>query len=291
MTRIHAALSHAAQALATLPHSEPKLEAELLLVEVLGKPRSYLFTWPDRELTPGQEQTFDGLLGRRLAGEPIAYILGHREFWSLDLLVTPDVLIPRPETELLVELALAAFPPQHFISVADLGTGSGAVAAAIAHERPSWSVWATDASAAALTLAKKNFHRCGLNRIEARQGIWCEALPRQLRFELIVSNPPYVREQDPHLNQGDLPREPRSALASGSDGLDDIRRIIAQAPDHLRKGGLLLLEHGFDQAEQVRALLQRAGFSDVGTHRDLAGLDRVSTGRLEEEPQYPRTGT
>ena len=281
MTQIRTTLERAAQALASLPHSEPKLEAELLLTEVLGKDRSYLFTWPERELTPRQEQAFSRLLQRRLAGEPIAYILGRREFWSLDLQITPDVLIPRPETELLVELALDAFPPQQPITVADLGTGSGAVAAAIALERPRWTVWATDASAAALAVAKENFLRCGLDRVETRQGAWCAALPQPLRFELIVSNPPYVPEDDPHLGLGDLLREPRSALVAGSDGLDEIRRIVSQAPERLAAGGLLLLEHGFDQGERIRDLLHQAGFGSVQTHRDLAGLDRVSGGRLE----------
>lgn len=278
--RIRTALEGGSRALTDLPHSNPRLEAELLLAEVLGKDRSYLFTWPERELTRGQEKAFDGLLHRRLNGEPIAYILGHREFWSLDLMVTPDVLIPRPETELLVELALAAFPPVQSVAVADLGTGSGAVAAAIAHERPRWSVWATDVSPTALAVAKENFHRCGLDRVETRQGIWCAALPPQKRFEIIVSNPPYVPEGDPHLEQGDLPREPRSALAAGADGLEEIRLIVEQAPDHLVTGGVLLLEHGYDQGEQVRGLLQQNGFTEVRTRHDLAGLDRVSGGSL-----------
>jgi len=278
MTQIRATLDTAALALAILPQSNPRLEAELLLAEVLGKGRTYLFTWPERALTPQQEQAFRGLLQRRLAGEPIAYILGHREFWSLQLQITPAVLIPRPETELLVELALDAFPPQQPIAVADLGTGSGAVAAAIAHERPHWSVWATDTSDAALAVAKENFRRCGLDKVETRQGAWCAALPQQKRFELIVSNPPYVPDQDSHLEQGDLPHEPRSALAAGPDGLDEIRRIIAQAPDHLSAAGLLLLEHGFDQGERIRGLLRQAGFTKVRTHHDLADLDRVSGG-------------
>jgi len=281
MTQIRATLADAAQALDALPHSEAKLEAELLLSEVLGKERSYLFTWPERELTPLQAQAFVGLLERRLAGEPIAYILGHREFWSLDLKVTPDVLIPRPETELLVELALKAFPPHHPIAAADLGTGSGAVAAAIARERPCWMIWATDKSEAALAVARENFHHCGLDRIRTGQGAWYEALPKQQRFELIVSNPPYIRERDPHLDRGDLAHEPRSALTAGSHGLDDIREIVAQAPKRLHGGGLLLLEHGFDQGETVRTLLRQAGFKGVRTYGDLAGLDRVSAGRTE----------
>ncbi len=278
MTQICVTLDKAALALAALPHSNPRLEAELLLATVLGRDRTYLFTWPGRAVTQQQGQAFRELLQRRLAGEPIAYILGHREFWSLELRITPAVLIPRPETELLVELALGAFPPQRPIAVADLGTGSGAIAAAIAHERPHWSVWATDAVDAALAVAKENFRRCGLDQVEPRQGVWCAALPPQKRFELIVGNPPYIPERDLHLEQGDLPHEPRSALAAGPDGLDEIRRIVAQAPDHLNAGGLLLLEHGFDQGERIRGLLRQAGLTKVRTHRDLADLDRVSGG-------------
>jgi len=280
--RIRAVLESGSRALTALPYPNPRLEAELLLSEVLDKDRSYLFTWPERELTSEQAMRFRALLQRRLSGEPMAYILGHREFWSLDLLVTPDVLIPRPETELLVELALEAFPAERPIAVADLGTGSGAVAAAIAHERPRWSVWATDGSIAALAIAEENFRRCGVDRVVAAQGSWCEALPPHQRFDLLVSNPPYIPEGDPHLEQGDLPQEPRSALAAGADGLDEIRRIAVQAPDHLVTGGVLLLEHGFDQGEPVRTLLQQAGFTDVQTRRDLAGLDRVSGGLLND---------
>lgn len=278
MNQICTVLDRAALELAVLPHSDRRPEAELLLAEVLGKDRTYLFAWPERVLTPQQERAFRALLHRRLGGEPIAYILGHREFWSLQLQVTPAVLIPRPETELLVELALDAFPPRRPVAVADLGTGSGAVAAAIAHERPHWSVWATDVSAAALAVAKENFRRCGLDEIETRRGAWCAALPPTKRFDLIVGNPPYVAERDPHLERGDLPREPRSSLAAGPDGLDEIRRIVARAPSHLKVGGLLLLEHGFDQGKRIRALLRQSGFTKVRTRRDLADLDRVSGG-------------
>jgi release factor glutamine methyltransferase len=275
---IRQTLITAAEGLKSLPHSSPRLEAELLLTAALGQARSYLLAWPNRPLSALQEQAFAELLRRRLAGEPIAYILGHREFWSLDLQITPDVLIPRPETELLVELALDAFPAKRTIAAADLGTGSGAVAAALAHERPRWQIFATDVSDAALSVAKNNFHHYGLNNVETYKGEWCTALPAKRKLDLIVANPPYVAERDPHLTQGDVQREPRSALIAGPCGLDAIRDIISQAPGHLSTDGLLLLEHGFDQGTATRALLKGAGFVQVQTYRDLAGLERVSGG-------------
>lgn len=276
---IRRVLSTAAEHLKSLPQSSPRLEAELLLSEALGQARSYLLAWPDRPLTEEQEQTFSGLLRRRLRGEPVAYILGHREFWCLDLEVTPDVLIPRPETELLVELALDAFPANSAIVAADLGTGSGAIAAALAHERPRWRIFATDMSSAASALAKKNFCRHGLNNVETYEGTWYAAFPEKLKLDIIVTNPPYVADGDPHLKQGDVQREPRSALVAGPDGLGAIRDIISQAPARMSSGGLLLLEHGFDQGAAVRTLLKAAGFEQVHTQRDLAGLERVSGGR------------
>jgi release factor glutamine methyltransferase len=278
MADIHDALERATRALDALPHASACLEAELFLAEVLGKDRSYLHAWPERTLSPAQHHAFQALLSRRLAGEPVAYILGHREFWSLDLRITPDVLIPRPETELLVELALAAFSQDRPIICADLGTGSGAVAAAIALERPRWILYATDDSPSALAVAQQNFRRYGLHNVECRRGDWCAALPPGRKFELIVSNPPYVPALDAHLDRGDTRREPRGALSAGSDGLDAIRSIVAQAPGHLASGGLLLMEHGFDQGRAVRTLLSTAGFAEVRTHRDLAQTERVSGG-------------
>ncbi len=271
-------LAAAAQRLASLTDASPRLEAELLLSQVLDKPRSYLFAWPDRTLSAAQREAFETLLSRRLAGEPVAYITGHREFWSLDLLVTPAVLIPRPDTERLVELALAALPARVGARVADLGTGSGAIAAALAHERPDWEVHATDLSAAALAVARNNFRRLGLSQVRTEQGTWCAALPADRRFDLLVSNPPYVPSGDPHLRRGDLRREPRGALASGADGLDDVRRIAQQAPAHLKTGGFLLLEHGYDQGAAVRQILAERGYTEIATHRDLAGQERVSGG-------------
>lgn len=283
MSDIRGALRSARARLASLVQGNAVLEAELLLAETLGKPRVFLTTWPETRLETGQLARFEGLLQRRLGGEPMAYILGHREFWSLDLRVSRDVLIPRPETELLVELALDAFDADTAIRVADLGTGSGAIAAALARERPKWRIVATDLSGAALDTARENFQRLGLTQVETRRGAWCEALGDGEQLQLLLSNPPYVADTDPHLERGDPRFEPRSALAAGPDGLDAIRCIVAQAPTHLSAGGGLMLEHGWDQGAAVRRLLQESGFVDVRTHRDLAGHERASTARLRGE--------
>ena len=263
---------------ADLPASPTaRLDAELLLAAVLGKPRSYLRTWPEHE--PGAEQlaAFAVLLERRRAGEPVAYILGHQGFWSLDLEVAPHTLIPRPDTELLVETALQLAPatPQR---VLDLGTGSGAIALALASERCGWQVIGVDRIAEAVALAERNRQRLKLGNAEFRQSSWFDGLAGE-RFGLILSNPPYIAADDRHLGEGDVRFEPLSALVAGVDGLDDIRQIIAQAPRHLQAGGWLLLEHGYDQAEAVRELLAAAGFTAVDSRRDLGGHQRISLGR------------
>jgi len=252
------------------------VDAELLLAHVLGKSRSWLFAHGDDLMDAATEHEFVTLLERRIGGEPAAYLTGRRGFWRFDLQVTPATLVPRPETELLVELALARMPANQPLRVADLGTGSGAIALALAFERPHAHVVATDASAAALAVAEANAHELKLGNVEFRQGEWCEPL-RDGRFALIASNPPYISDDDPHLAA--LRYEPRSALASGGDGLDDIRRIAAQAPSHLASCGWLLLEHGYGQGAAVRALLQDAGFIDVETVADLEHRDRVTLGR------------
>ena len=263
---------------AELPASPTaRLDAELLLAAVLGKPRSYLRTWPEHE--PGAEQlaAFAALLERRRMGEPVAYILGHQGFWSLDLEVAPHTLIPRPDTELLVETALQLAPatPQR---VLDLGTGSGAIALALASERGGWQVIGVDRIAEAVALAERNRQRLKLGNAEFRQSSWFDGLAGE-RFDLILSNPPYIAADDRHLGEGDVRFEPLSALVAGVDGLDDIRQIIAQAPRHLQAGGWLLLEHGYDQAEAVRELLAAAGFTAVDSRRDLGGHQRISLGR------------
>lgn len=248
----------------------------MLLAHVLGHSRAWLYAWPEFKPDAEPARVFERLVEARRRGEPIAYLTGRRAFWSLDLDVTPAVLIPRPETELLVELALACMPQDAACSVADLGTGSGAIALALARERPLTSVLATDASTAALEIARANAQRLHIANVAFVQGNWCEALDNA-RFDLIVSNPPYIEAGDPHLGEGDLRHEPPSALASGSDGLDAIRHICAQARAHLHPRGWLLLEHGWNQAARVRALLDAENFFDTAySTRDAAGHERVT---------------
>lgn len=255
------------------------VDAEWLLLHVIDRSPTWLFTNRDAVLGHEQARNFEALVQRRQHGEPVAYLTGRRGFWSLDLEVTPATLIPRSETELLVELALERLPTDRASRVADLGTGSGAIALALAHERPQSRVIATDASIDALEVAQRNAQRLAIANVEFRHGEWFAPLQGE-RFDLIASNPPYVAVGDPHLDQGDLRFEPASALSSGGDGLDDIRAIVANAPTHLHEGGWLLLEHGYDQGAAVRGLLEQAGFVDVATRQDLEGRDRVTLGRL-----------
>ena len=255
-----------------------RVDAEALLLHVLGQSRSWLFAHAEDALDMDVQTAFEALVARRAAGEPVAYLTGRRGFWTLELEVTPATLIPRPETELLVELALARLPRDAAANVADLGTGSGAIALAIASERPRAQVVATDASAGALAVARRNAQRLGIGNLRFVHGDWLAPLAGE-RFALIVSNPPYIEAADPHLAQGDLRHEPASALASGADGLDDIRRIAAAARAHLEPGGWLLFEHGWNQGDAVRGLLHAAGCTEVFTARDLEARDRVSGGR------------
>ncbi len=267
---------------ADLPDSPtPRLDAELLLAAALGKPRSYLRTWPERELDAAQQAQFDACMQRRWNGEPVAYILGRQGFWSLDLEVAPHTLIPRPDTELLVETSLELLPATP-LAVLDLGTGTGAIALALASERPAWQVTGVDRVEDAVALAERNRQRLKLDNASFVQSHWFSALAG-LRYGMILSNPPYIRADDHHLDQGDVRFEPSSALVAGSDGLDDIRAIIRCAPSHLLTGGWLLLEHGFDQAEAVRALLVAGGFAEVHSRRDLGGHERISLGRFDRE--------
>lgn len=253
-------------------------DARLLLAHVLQRDPGWLFAHADQQPDAAQQAQFHDLLAQREAGTPVAYLTGSQGFWSLLLQVGPATLIPRPETELLVELALARLPPAQPLRVADLGTGSGAIALAIASERPKARVMATDASAEALDIARGNAARLGIGNVEFARGDWLQPLAGQ-RFDLIASNPPYIAAGDAHLRQGDLRFEPATALASGVDGLDAIRAITAAAPAHLQPGGWLLLEHGLEQGAAVRALLQAAGMAQVQTVQDLEGRDRVSLGR------------
>ncbi len=255
------------------------VDAQALLCHVLECSRSHLYAWPEQRLSDQQSSRFRTLLERRAAGEPLAYLTGYREFWSLNLRVTADTLIPRPETELLVECALALLEPERNGRVADLGTGSGAIAAAIASECPRAQLVATDISGAALAVAGDNFQAHRLYNIALRQGSWLDALKPSERFDLILSNPPYVAEGDPHLQQDGLPWEPQTALTAGADGLTDIRRLITEAPPHLEPEGWLLIEHGFDQGPAVRQLFQQAGYRLVSTQQDLALRDRLTRGQ------------
>lgn len=277
-----AALHSAINQLA-MTQDSPRLDAELLLAHALGQSRSYLRTWPERLLTDQQVVILAALLARRVAGEPVAHILQRREFWSLELEVNASTLIPRPETELLVELALARIPVDADLSIVDLGTGSGAIALALAHERPRCSVLATDRSLAALVVAKRNAQRLKLSRVVFQAAYWYAGLGTQ-RFDIIVSNPPYIRTDDPHLVQGDVRFDPSSALVAGADGLDDLRIIIGGAHQHLQPGGWLLVEHGYDQGGAVQQLFETAGFIDISCVNDLAGQPRVTLGQLHTEP-------
>jgi len=274
LTEARAALKRAL----TLDEREAGVEAHILLGHALEKPRAYLIAHRDTPIEPSQLAVFQELVARRRRGEPVAYLLGEREFFGLNLRVTPDVLIPRPDTELLVELALAHIPANATVEILDLGTGSGAVAVAIARHRPAARITAVDRSDAALAIARDNARRLGATNVHFVRGDWFAPLPPGQRFDLIVGNPPYIAAADPHLNQGDLRFEPRAALVSGADGLDAVRAIVAGAPRHLKPGGWLALEHGFDQGEACRRLFTASGCRDVSSHRDLAGLERVTAG-------------
>lgn len=264
---------------AQLPDSpSARLDAELLLAAAMGKTRSFLRTWPERLVDSEAHERFETWLERRRAGEPVAYILGRQGFWSLDLEVAPHTLIPRPDTELLVESALALVPASP-ARVLDLGTGTGAIALALACERLSWQVLGVDRIPEAVVLAERNRERLRLNNAAFCQSHWFSAVAGE-RFALIVSNPPYIPSSDPHLIEGDVRFEPKSALVAGADGLDDIRLIASQAPQHLDAGGWLLLEHGYDQAAAVRELLVQNGFVEVESRRDLGGHERITLGRL-----------
>ncbi len=271
--RIDAALRQARERLASSP--SPDLDAQVLLCHVLARPRSYLFTWPERELEAHQQQSFLALLARREQGEPVAHLTGERDFFGRNFSVTPDTLIPRPDTETLVELALKLGPAGP-ARVVDLGTGTGAIGVTLALERPQWQVTLTDLSAAALSVAGGNARQLGA-QVTLQQGSWLEDCRGP--FDVIVSNPPYIDPADHHLDEGDVRFEPRSALVADQRGLADLATIITQSAARLVAGGWLLLEHGYQQGAQVRALMEAGRFDGVRTERDLGGNERVTVGR------------
>jgi release factor glutamine methyltransferase len=264
-----------------LPGEEARRESELLLGHALQRERAWLFAHAGDVVDAEARARFLALLEARVRGTPIAHLLGRWGFWTLDLRVTPDTLIPRPETELLVEAALQRLPPDRALDVADLGTGSGAIALALAQARPQARVLATDASAAALAVARGNAAANGLDNVEFGQGDWYAPLAAR-RFDLLASNPPYIAEGDVHLARGDLRFEPRAALASGVDGLDAIRVLAAGAAAYLRPGGWLLVEHGFEQGAQVRVLFEAGGLREAATLRDLEKRERVTLARAPD---------
>ena len=276
---IQEALNDAGKKLAARTDS-PALEAAVLLAHLLGLTRAQLYTRHQQTLAETQRRDFFALIARRLDGEPLAYITGRREFWSLDLIVDPHTLIPRPETELLVEQALALIPAQAPFRVLDLGTGSGAIALAVAAERPHSLITATDLSPLALEVARANAARIGVTNVVFREGSWFAPFDDE-RFDIILSNPPYVAEGDPHLAEGDLPAEPRLALVAGPTGLEMLADIVGQATHHMNAGGWLLLEHGYDQGTNVAALMARHQYRNVRTRRDAANIERVTLGQAQ----------
>lgn len=256
----------------------PQLDAELLLASALNKPREYLYTWPEKELSEEVAVQFQKFCQRRQKGHPVAYLLGQRSFWDFDLSINSNVLIPRPETELLVELCLEKLDSKTK-TIADLGTGSGAIALALASENEKWQLIACDLSEEALKVARENSITLNIRNIEFRQGSWCEPVV-ETGLDAIVSNPPYIAENDEHLSQGDVRFEPKLALVCGDEGLADINTIAAQGLSKLKEGGLLFLEHGFQQGEAVRGILSEKGYTEIETHRDLSGNERVTCARV-----------
>lgn len=250
------------------------LDADILLAHVLQVDRAWLLAFPETLLSAQVVQRYQQLCDQRATGIPVAWLTGRQSFWTLELTVTPDTLVPRPETELLVEAVLASVATEHAV-IADLGTGCGAIALALASEKPYWEVHATDISRAALQVAEDNATRHNCKNVFFHAGDWCRALPKK-PFDAIVSNPPYIAEGDPHLAHL---HEPRVALCAGSDGLSAIRRLVAEAAACLKPGGALFLEHGFDQGEAVRHLLQTAGWKQVSTQQDLSGQERITQGK------------
>lgn len=269
-------LAHAIKKISAISET-PRLEAELLLAHVLKVSRVYLHTWPEREINADSLSQFAEFIARRCRGEPLAYILEVKEFWSLELLVTPDTLIPRPETEMLVELILNYLPKEKVCKLVDLGTGSGAIALAIAKERPHWQIIATDRLSEPLQIAKLNAQRHHINNVLFVQASWLRGFAMQ-SFDAVVSNPPYIAENDAHLSSLELKYEPQTALVAANEGFAAYEEIIAQAPDYLLNDGFLLVEHGQRQGNKIQELMRNHHFKNIKQHYDLAGIDRVCSG-------------
>lgn len=264
----------------------PALDASVLLAFVLERESVYLRTWPEREVEHSALLQFQQLINQRCSGQPIAYLVGYKEFWDYRFNVDQHTLIPRPETELLVELALQQLPHQQPLNIADLGTGSGAIAITLGKQCPEWNVYATDLSAKALQRAQSNAQRLDANNVRFAQGAWFKALDKAVsdkqalgKFDAIISNPPYIAADDPHLSQQVADSEPEQALISAQQGYADLHQIIAGAPAYLKSGAWLMLEHGFEQGSGVRDLMEQHGFAGIITHQDLGDLDRCTLGR------------
>ncbi|WP_282178183.1 peptide chain release factor N(5)-glutamine methyltransferase [Vibrio nereis] len=275
-------LKQAVQRLQESGSDSPSLDAAVLLCHALDKPRSFLLTWPEKILEEEQLKRFEQILSRRINGEPVAYIIGEREFWSLPLAVSPSTLIPRPDTERLVEIALdkAVDTPGDIL---DLGTGTGAIAIALASELPQRKVWGIDLKTEAKELATRNAERLGFTNTAFHAGSWFEPIEAGTQFALIVSNPPYIEKNDPHLTQGDVRFEPLSALVAEENGLADIKHIAKNALAYLMAGGWLMFEHGYDQGDAVREILSSLGYDQVETFKDYGDNDRVTIGRWQPE--------
>ena len=273
---IQTALNQAIDQLQHLSESAT-LDAEVLLCHCLGKSRSFLRAWPDKSLSTEQAEQFWRLIKQRQQGQPIAYLTGEREFWSRSFMVSPDVLIPRPDSELLIEISLALFSPQQVGNMLDLGTGSGILGITLAAERPTATVTATDISPAALQIAQANARQLGVNNIRFLQSNWFAAIA-DTAFDLIISNPPYIAADDPHLQQGDVRFEPQTALVSPDNGLQDIRILADQARNYLKAGGHLLIEHGYNQLDAVQDIFNAFNYQQIATHHDLSGNPRVTSG-------------
>ncbi len=277
MNDIQSSLENAYETLQAISDSA-KLDSEILLCHVLEKNRAFLRAWPDKQLNPRQKEKFLALVKRRQTGVPIAYIVGSKEFWSREFNVNQHVLIPRPETELLIELALDLIPDNQFKSILDLGTGSGAIGITLAMERPTTKVIATDISIQALEVAKTNAKKHNAFNITFRPSHWLKQLANE-KHHLIVSNPPYIDPADPHLQQGDLRFEPNSALIANKQGLEDIFEIVETAKNFLYDGGYLLIEHGYNQKQQVQSIYEKFKYTNIASHYDLAGQPRITLGQ------------